>query len=205
MRPRSRHPADGYRGGFPGEPPGQQLDRDLRSCKTSTGRVHLQMMRSPGGFRREVQPRRQHWFLNEKSGFQFGTPDFCSVSRGRRRLGEKEYRAPSVTPGVALRPRTQALPVAGLAAAFNGLRTIMDRRSILDGVARGSGATRATAFVAARQITPQGLGLLSGPIDEGVDCLAADGPQPRFVPGFQPTGDLFGRPPLGEPITHEQT
>src|SRR6202044_1761141 len=67
-----------------------------------------------------------------------------------------------------------ALPMAGLAAAFNGLRTIMDRRSILDGVARGgSGATRATAFVATRQITPHGLGLLCGPIDEGVDCLAA--------------------------------
>ena len=61
-----------------------------------------------GGFRREVQPRRQHWFLNEKSGFPFRTPAFCSVSRGQRRLGEKEYRAPSVTPGVALRPRTQA-------------------------------------------------------------------------------------------------
>ncbi len=29
-----------------------------------------------------------------------------------------------------------ALPMAGLAAAFNGLRTIMDRRSILEGVAR---------------------------------------------------------------------
>ena len=46
-----------------------------------------------GGFRREVQPRRQHWFLNEKSGFPFRTPAFCSVSRGQRRLGEKEYRA----------------------------------------------------------------------------------------------------------------
>src|SRR5215831_20160570 len=65
-----------------------------------------------------------------------------------------------------------ALPMAGLAAAFNGLRTVMDRRSILDGVARGSGATRATAFVATRQITPQGLGLVCGPIDESVDCLA---------------------------------
>src|SRR5271165_2680734 len=60
-----------------------------------------------GGFRREVQPRRQHWFLNEKSGFPSRTPAFCSVSRGQRRLGEKEYRAPSVTPGVALRVRTQ--------------------------------------------------------------------------------------------------
>src|SRR5271157_6622355 len=46
-----------------------------------------------GGFRSEVRPRRQHWFLNEKSGFPFRTPAFCSVSRGQRRLGEKEYRA----------------------------------------------------------------------------------------------------------------
>src|SRR3974377_1878064 len=98
-----------------------------------------------------------------------------------------------------------ALPMASLAAAFNDLGTIMDRRSILDGVARGAGGTRTTAFVATRQITPQRLGLLCGPIDEGVDCLAADGPQPRFVPGFQPAGDLLGRPSLGEPITHEQT
>jgi hypothetical protein len=98
-----------------------------------------------------------------------------------------------------------ALAMTGFAAAFIGLRTIMDRSSILDGVARGSGATWTTAFVATRQITPQGLGLLCGSIDEGVDCLAADGPKPRFVPGFQPPGDLLGRPSLGEPITHEQT
>src|SRR5271169_5008336 len=63
--------------------------------------------KTDGGFRSEVQPRRQHWFLDEKSGFPFRTPAFCSVSRGQRRLGEKEYRAPSVAPGVALRPRTQ--------------------------------------------------------------------------------------------------
>src|SRR4029077_11583484 len=95
--------------------------------------------------------------------------------------------------------------MAGLAAAFNDLRTIMDRNSIYDGVARVSGAPWTTAFVATRQITPQGLGLLCGAIHEGVDCLAADGPQPRFVPGFQPTGDLFGRPSLGEPVPHENT
>jgi hypothetical protein len=29
------------------------------------------------------------------------------------------------------------------------------------------------------------------------------GSLPRFVAGFQPTGDLFGRPFLGEPISHE--
>jgi hypothetical protein len=56
-----------------------------------------------GGFRREVQPRRQHWFLKRRPGFPFRTPAFCSVSKGQRRLGEKEYRASSVTPGVALR------------------------------------------------------------------------------------------------------
>ena len=99
-----------------------------------------------------------------------------------------------------------ALPMAGLAAAFNGLRTIMDRRSILDGVARGSGATRATAFVATRQITPQGRGLLCGPIDEGVDCLAADGPQPRFVPRISTSRRICsGVHPSASPVPHEQT
>ena len=46
-----------------------------------------------------------------KVGFPIPNPAFCSVSKGQRRLGEKEYRAPSVTPGVALRVRTQALLV----------------------------------------------------------------------------------------------
>jgi hypothetical protein len=55
-----------------------------------------------------VQPHRQHWFLNKKSGFPFRSPAFCSVSKGQRRLGEKEYRALSVTPGVALRGGIQA-------------------------------------------------------------------------------------------------
>ena len=79
----------------------------------------------------------------------------------------------------------------------------IDARSLM--VSREALARRgATAFVATRQITPQGLRLLCGSIDEGVDCLAADGPQQRFVPGFQP-GDLFGHPSLGEPVPHEQT
>src|SRR5271165_1984360 len=82
-----------------------------------------------GGFRREVQPRRQHWFLNEKSGFPFRTPAFCSVSRGQRRLGEKEYRAPSVTPGVALRPRTQG---RSLSSSDKSRRSITIRTGRLD-------------------------------------------------------------------------
>ena len=65
-----------------------------------------------GGFRREVQPRRQHWFLNEKSGFPFRTPAFCSVSRGQRRFDEKEYRAPSVTPGLHFAPELRKVSLA---------------------------------------------------------------------------------------------
>ena len=79
------------------------MDRIERRAAKAKAITAFSSMRE-GGFRREVQPRRQHWFLNEKSGFPFRTPAFCSVSRGQRRLGEKEYRAPSVTPGVALRP-----------------------------------------------------------------------------------------------------
>ena len=82
------------------------------------GAIFIDMTRRGGGFRREVQPRRQHWFLNEKSGFPFRTPAFCSVSRGQRRLGEEEYRAPSVTPGVALRPRTQGATFRSLMNNF---------------------------------------------------------------------------------------
>ena len=101
----------------------------ISNVQVSKGVAYVQCVRPAGGFRREVQPRRQHWFLNEKSGFPFRTPAFCSVSRGQRRLGEEEYRAPSVTPGVALRPRTQgmrfitptlpkiAAPVGGLGLA----------------------------------------------------------------------------------------
>jgi hypothetical protein len=83
------------------------LDPRLRRAKDFEEAAGLPVI---GGFRREVQPRRQHWFLNKKSGFPLRTPAFCSVSKGQRRLGEKEYRAPSVTPGVALRVRTQASP-----------------------------------------------------------------------------------------------
>ncbi len=75
-----------------------------------------------GGFRREMQPRRQHWFLNKKSGFPLRTPAFCSVSKEQRRLGEKEYRAPSVTPGVALRVGIQAERVTFLILKNNRKR-----------------------------------------------------------------------------------
>jgi hypothetical protein len=54
-----------------------------------------------------------------------------------------------------------------------------------------------------QQISPQGLGLLGGPIDEGVDRLATDNPQRQFVLRLEPTGDLLGRPTLGEAVSDE--
>jgi hypothetical protein len=79
----------------------------------------------------------------------------------------------------------------------------MDRRSILDGVARGPGATRATAFVATRQITPQGRGLLCGPIDECVDFSQPmarsrgsfpDFNQPEICSGVHPSASRWWIP-----------
>jgi hypothetical protein len=46
----------------------------------------------------------------QKVGFPIPNPAFCSVSKGQRRLGEKEHRARSVTPGVALRVGIQDCP-----------------------------------------------------------------------------------------------
>src|SRR5271166_1795706 len=87
------------------------LNRRLSTHRVSGGETEI--VRHVRENARFSQPRKRQlpflgWFLNEKSGFPFRTPAFCSVSRGQRRLAEKEYRAPSVTPGVALRPRTQA-------------------------------------------------------------------------------------------------
>jgi hypothetical protein len=47
-----------------------------------------------------------------KVGFPIPNPRLLLGFQGTKRLGEKEYRAPSVTPGVALRPGTQALSCA---------------------------------------------------------------------------------------------
>jgi hypothetical protein len=69
-------------------------DADFAPRKGCRAKADLRRTERRGGFRREVQPRRQHWFLKRKPGFPFRTPAFCSVSKGQRRLGEKEYRAP---------------------------------------------------------------------------------------------------------------
>ena len=46
-----------------------------------------------------------------KSWVSHSEPAFCSVSRGQRRFGEKEYRAPSGTPGLHFAPELRGLGV----------------------------------------------------------------------------------------------
>ena len=96
-----------------------------------------------------------------------------------------------------------AFPMTGFLARLDGVGPIMNRSAILDQFARGPSVTRPSAFVPMQQISPQGLGLLGGPIDEGVDRLATDNPQRQFVLRLEPTGDLLGRPTLGEAVSDE--
>jgi hypothetical protein len=56
----------------------------------------------------------------QKVGFPIPNPAFCSVSKGQRRLGEKEHRARSVTPGVALRVGIQVAPLIAATTATSG-------------------------------------------------------------------------------------
>ena len=118
------------------------VTRDLRSWRTSTGRVRLQMMRSPS-----------QW-------------------------------PPSVLPSTVLG------------------RSWMETR-FLDGILRRSRSAWPAAFVTTREITPQLLGPLGCPIDEGVDRLATHGPQTTFVSSLQPAGNLLRGPPLGEAVDNE--
>ena len=96
-----------------------------------------------------------------------------------------------------------ALPMTSLGSGVDIFGPFMDGDAILYRISRRPRSARAAAFVTSREITPQLLGLLSGAVDEGVDRLAAHGPQTAFVPGFQPARDLLGRPPFGEAVENE--
>jgi hypothetical protein len=63
-----------------------------------------------GGFRREVQPVDSIGSSSE-SRFPFQIPAFGSFARGRRRLGEKKYRAPSVDAGGCTSRRNSGTPL----------------------------------------------------------------------------------------------
>ena len=88
--------------------------------------------------------------------------------------------------------------MTSLGSGVDIFRPFMDGDAILYRISRRPRSARAAAFVMSREITPQLLGLLGGAVDEGVDRLAAHGPQTAFVSGFQPARDLLGRPPFCE-------
>ena len=96
-----------------------------------------------------------------------------------------------------------ALPMTSLGSGVDIFGPFMDGDAILYGISRRPRSARAAAFVTSREITPQLLGLLGGAVDEGVDRLAAHGPQTAFVSGFQPARDLLGRPPFCEAVENE--
>ena len=96
-----------------------------------------------------------------------------------------------------------ALPMTSLGSGVDIFGPFMDGDAILYRISRRPRSAQAAAFVTSREITPQLLGLLGGAVDEGVDRLAAHGPQTAFVSGFQPARDLLGRPPFGEAVENE--
>ena len=68
------------------------------------------------------------------------------------------------------------LPVAALGSGVDILGPFVDGDAILDGILRRSRSARAAAFVTTCEITPQLLGLLGSPVDEGIDRLATHDP-----------------------------
>jgi hypothetical protein len=83
------------------------LLRQRNNVRLRTGRPRGKPQRSRksklwlggGGFRREVQPGRQHWFLNEKSGLPFRPPGLLLGFQGTKTARRERISSPSVTPG----------------------------------------------------------------------------------------------------------
>jgi hypothetical protein len=86
--------------------------------------------------------------------------------------------------------------MAALGSAVDSLGPFVDGDAILDGILRRSRPAWPAAFETTRDITPQLLGPLGCPIDEGVDRLATHGPQTTFVSSLQPAGNLLRGPPV---------
>src|SRR6202040_479623 len=81
-------------------------------------------------------------------------------------------------------------------------RSWMETRSLMVSC-EGLDPAWPAAFVTTREITPQLLGPLGCPIDEGVDRLATHGLQTTFVSSLQPAGNLLRGPPLREAVDNE--
>jgi hypothetical protein len=86
-------------------------------CTKHDARYVVFVSRRPGGNANAGPPtahRAQHYSADGKTWERID-PAFCSVSRGQRRLGEKEYRAPSVTPGLHFAPELRPWTLAASA------------------------------------------------------------------------------------------
>jgi hypothetical protein len=74
--------------------------------------------------------------------------------------------------------------MAALGSPVDNLGPFVDRDAILNGIVRRSRSAWPAAFVTTREITPQLLGPLGCPIDEGVDRLALAARRRRSFPPF---------------------
>src|SRR6516164_3956183 len=92
-----------------------------QSCLTSNGPLHAN-----GGFRREVQPRRQHWFLNEKVGFPRPHPRLLLGFQGTKSARREGISSPFNDAGGCTSPqnsgRLRSQPRAQLLWRVRGKR-----------------------------------------------------------------------------------
>ena len=63
-----------------------------------------------GGFRREVQPRRQHWFLNEKVGFPRPHPRLLLGFQGTKSARREGMSSPFNDAGGCTSPQNSGRP-----------------------------------------------------------------------------------------------
>src|SRR6516162_5511945 len=75
-----------------------------------------------GGFRREVQPRRQHWFLNEKVGFPRPHPRLLLGFQGTKSARREGMSSPFNDAGGCTSPQNSGGDlVSGVVAEVIGL------------------------------------------------------------------------------------
>ena len=91
----------------------------------------------------------------------------------------------------------------GLAPLIDLLGPVVDGAPLGDGAARLPSPPPAALGAPARQQPPELLGLLPGPVNEGVDGLEGDGAEPALLAALQPAGDLLRRPALEQALADE--
>src|SRR5262245_63745170 len=83
------------------------------------------------------------------------------------------------------------LAMAALGSTIDSLGPFVDGDAILDGILRRPRSAWPAAFVTTCEITPQLLGPLGCPINEGIDRLATHRPKTTLVSFLQPARKLL--------------